>query len=90
MPHGPSVGHHGPSHNPGRSPTASRSALSSLGPVLPAHRAVSGMMHENDGRFLDGSAVLVRYPLDGPRSAGDRETWPWLPGTVEQQCDPIE
>jgi hypothetical protein len=48
------------------------------------------MMHENNGQFPDESAVLVRYPLDGSRSASDRETRPWLPGTVEQQCGPDE
>jgi hypothetical protein len=34
--------------------------------------------------------VLVRYPLDAPRSASDRERWPWLPGTAEQQRGPDE
>jgi hypothetical protein len=48
------------------------------------------MMHENDGRFPDESPVLVRYPLDGPRSINDRAEWPWLPGTIEQQCGPDE
>jgi hypothetical protein len=65
---------------------------------------VSGMIHENDSRFPDESAVLVRYPLHlGPeRQPGqsqdehltalraERETWPWLPGIVEQQCGPDE
>jgi hypothetical protein len=44
----------------------------------------------NDGRFPDGSVVLVRCPLDGRRSASDRAAWPWLLGTVEQQCGPDE
>jgi hypothetical protein len=64
------------------------------------------MRHENDGRFPDESEVLVRYPLrQGPgpeRQPGqsddehlavlraDRERWPWLPGTIEQQCGPDE
>lgn len=47
-------------------------------------------MHENDGRFPDESPVLVRYPLDGPRSVSDRAEWPWLPGMIEQQCGPDE
>jgi hypothetical protein len=65
---------------------------------------VSGMIGENDGRFPDESEVLVRYPAHpGPeRQPGqsqaehlavlraERETWPWLPGTVEQQCGPDE
>jgi len=47
-------------------------------------------MQQNDGRFHDELAVLVRYPLDGPRSTSDRKTWPWLPGTVEQRRGPDE
>jgi hypothetical protein len=61
-------------------------------------------VHENDGRFPDESGVEVRYPLHpGPeRQPGrsqeehqaalnaDRETWPWLEGTVGQQCGPDE
>lgn len=46
------------------------------------------MTCENDGRFPDESRVLVRYPLPGQDS--DRATWPWLEGTVEQQCGPGE
>lgn len=38
------------------------------------------MMHDNDGRFPDESEVLVRCPLDGPKSTTGREAWPWLPG----------
>jgi hypothetical protein len=34
---------------------------------------------ENDGRFPDDASVLVRYPLDDKE---DRETWPWLPGSI--------
>jgi hypothetical protein len=61
---------------------------------------VNGMIDENDGRFPDESEVLVRFPLQpGPeRQSGqsdeehlaDRETWPWLAGTIEQQCGPDE
>jgi hypothetical protein len=67
---------------------------------------VSGMRHHNDGRFPDKSQVLVRYPLrrgpaperqpgqseDAHRAAlrADRDTWPWLPGTIERQCGPDE
>ena len=65
---------------------------------------MSGMIGENDGRFPDESEVLVRYPVHpGPeRQPGqsqaehlaalraERETWPWLPGTIEQQCGPDE
>lgn len=65
---------------------------------------MSGMIHENDSRFPDEAAVLVRYPLrPAPERhpdqsqdehlavlRADRETWPWLPGTVEQRCGPDE
>ena len=51
--------------------------------------------------FPDDSPVEVRYPLDGTptkTSAGTtvyisdvpRESWPWLPGVIEQQCGPDE
>jgi hypothetical protein len=62
------------------------------------------MTHDNDGRFPDESEVLVRYPLspapERQRGQSDEEhlavlraeraTWPWLPGTIEQQCGPDE
>jgi len=48
------------------------------------------MENDNDGRFPDESEVLVRYPLDKSRPADDRGQWPWLPGTIEQQCGPDE
>ncbi len=65
---------------------------------------MSTMTHENDGRHPDESEVLVRYPLSPApdRQPGqsaeehlavlraERETWPWLPGTIEQQCSPDE
>src|SRR5713101_875112 len=51
----------------------------------------------NDGRFPDDSAVLVRYPdapqaqqVTGPEARAEREAWPWLSGTVEEQCGPDE
>jgi hypothetical protein len=46
----------------------------------------SGMYADNDGRFPDDSAVLVRYPLTAEQDKGDRNAWPWLPGTVLGQC----
>jgi hypothetical protein len=65
---------------------------------------VNGMIDDNDGRFPDESPVLVRYPLppfsqqkpgqsDAERLAelaAERKTWPWLAGTIEQQCGPDE
>jgi hypothetical protein len=45
--------------------------------------------YDNDGRFPDGAAVQARYPV-GRRSGPDRDAWPWLDATVEQQCGPDE
>jgi hypothetical protein len=41
-------------------------------------------MHDqdNDGRFPDESPVEVRYPRSKQEEHGDRERWPWLPGTT--------
>ena len=45
-------------------------------------------MHDedNDGRFPDESPVEVRYPRSEQEEQGDRERWPWLPGTIVEQC----
>jgi hypothetical protein len=45
-------------------------------------------MHDedNDGRFPDESPVEVRYPRSKQEEQGDREQWPWLPGTIVEQC----
>jgi len=45
-------------------------------------------MHDqdNDGRFPDESPVEVRYPRSKQEEHGDRERWPWLPGTIIEQC----
>ena len=48
------------------------------------------MTYDNDGRFPDGAPVRARYPHGGRRSGGDRDAWPWLDATVEQQCGPDE
>lgn len=45
---------------------------------------------ENDGRFPDGSDVLVRYPAPGMTHETPREAWPWMAGAVENQCGPDE
>jgi hypothetical protein len=42
---------------------------------------------DNDGRYPDDTPVQVRYPLTPDQ---DRDTWPWLPGTIVQQCGPDE
>jgi hypothetical protein len=43
---------------------------------------------ENNGRFPDCSAVLARFSLGD--NDEDRDCWPWLEATVEQQCGPDE
>lgn len=44
---------------------------------------------ENDGRFPDGAAVLVRFPPPDALQA-PRGEWPWLPGHVIGQGAPDE
>ena len=41
---------------------------------------------DNDGRY----PVEVRYPRSKQEEQGDRERWPWLPGTIVEQCGPDE
>lgn len=48
------------------------------------------MPEQNDGRFPDESDVLVRYPAYGMTGDHARDTWPWLPGVIENQCGPDE
>ena len=45
---------------------------------------------DNDGRYPDESPVEVRYPRSKQEEQGDREQWPWLPGTIVEQCGPDE
>jgi hypothetical protein len=45
---------------------------------------------DNDGRFPDESPVEVRYPRSKQEEQGNRERWPWLPGTIVEQCEPDE
>ena len=45
---------------------------------------------DNDGKFPDESPVEVRYPSSKQEEHGDRERWPWLPGTIVEQCGPDE
>jgi hypothetical protein len=46
---------------------------------------------DNDGRFPDDSEVEVRYPRDKQEEQGvDRAGWPWLPGSIVEQCGPDE
>ena len=45
---------------------------------------------DNDGRYPDDSPVQVRYPRSKREEQGDRRQWPWLPGTIVEQCGPDE
>jgi len=45
---------------------------------------------DNDGRFPDESPVEVRYPRSKQEEQGDRSAWPWLPGSIVEQCGPDE
>ena len=45
---------------------------------------------DNDGRFPDDSRVEVRYPRTRQEEHGDRAAWPWLPGSIIEQCGPDE
>ena len=49
-------------------------------------------MHDedNDGRFPDEIPVEVRDPRSKQEEQGDRERWPWLPGTIVRPCGPDE
>ena len=40
--------------------------------------------------FPDETPVLVRYPRSKAEEQGHRAAWPWLPGTVLEQCGPDE
>src|SRR5260370_38900701 len=45
---------------------------------------------DNDGKFPDQSLVEVRYPRSKQEEQTDRGTWPWLPGSIVEQCGPDE
>jgi hypothetical protein len=49
------------------------------------------MYHElPDGKLVEDTPVLVKYPRTKEEERGDRAAWPWLPGTIVQQCGPDE
>ena len=48
------------------------------------------MDEDNDGRFPDETPVEVRYPRNRGEELGDRSGWPWLPGSIIDQCGPDE
>jgi hypothetical protein len=47
-------------------------------------------MSEDGPAFADDMAVEVRFPRTKEEERGDRADWPWLPGTIVQQCGPDE
>ena len=40
----------------------------------------------NDSKFPDESPIEVRYPRSKQEEQADRDTWPWLPGSIVEQC----
>jgi hypothetical protein len=40
--------------------------------------------------FVEDTPVMVRYPRTTEQERGHRAEWPWLPGTIVQQCGPDE
>ena len=52
--------------------------------------ATPGCVMSEASPFPDETPVLVRYPRTEAEAQGDREAWPWLPGTVLQQVGPDE
>jgi hypothetical protein len=53
-------------------------------------RRVGALDDDNDGRFPDESPVEIRHPRSKQEEQGEREQWPWLPGTILEQCGPDE
>ena len=45
---------------------------------------------DNDGRFPDESPVEVRYPRSKQEEHANRDSWPWLAGSIIEQCRPDE
>jgi hypothetical protein len=41
---------------------------------------------DNDSRFPDGSPIEIRFPRTEREEKGDRSAWPWLPGSILEQC----
>ena len=48
------------------------------------------MDHELPGQLVEDTPVMVRYPRTSEEERGDRSEWPWLPGTILEQCGPDE
>ena len=51
---------------------------------------MSQSMSEGGAVFTEDMAVMVRFPRTKEDEQGDRARWPWLPGTILQQCGPDE
>ena len=50
-----------------------------------------GPIMSGDGPvFTEDMAVMVRFPRTKEEERSDRAKWPWLPGTIVQQCGPDE
>ena len=47
-------------------------------------------MSEESPAFAEDMAVEVRFPRTKEEERRDRADWPWLPGTIVQQCGPDE
>ena len=51
---------------------------------------MSPSMSEDGPVFTEDMAVMVRFPRTKEEEQGDRARWPWLPGTIVEQCGPDE
>jgi hypothetical protein len=51
---------------------------------------VGSSMSEDGPTFAEDMAVEVRFPRTKEEERGDRADWPWLPGTIVEQCGPDE
>jgi hypothetical protein len=40
--------------------------------------------------YAEDSPIWVRYPRSAGDERGDRAAWPWLPGSILEQCGPDE
>jgi hypothetical protein len=44
----------------------------------------------SENPYPDEAPVLVKYPRTKAEEKTARESWPWLPGRIVQQCGPDE
>jgi hypothetical protein len=75
-------------------PPPRRMRVTALGPDLTRRsKTMVPSMSSEDGpaaAFADDMAVMVGFPRTKQEEQGDRAAWPWLPGTIVQQCGPDE